>query len=93
LRLSGEKAVCVECVKNCKLSEALTPSSCNLAFNANRAPKDSRSEQFGLFTTSSGFPVNKNEKFNHREHKAHEEKRQPFTFYLQPYFLGGSPFT
>jgi hypothetical protein len=33
------KAVCIEGVKNCKLSEALAPSSCNLAFNANRASK------------------------------------------------------
>jgi len=49
LSLSGEQAVCIECVKNCKLSEALAPSSCNFAFNANRAPKDSRNEQFDFY--------------------------------------------
>jgi len=53
LRLSGKQAVCIEGVKNRKLFEALAPSSCDLAFNANRASKDSRSEQFELFTIPS----------------------------------------
>jgi hypothetical protein len=34
-----KQAVCVECVKNCKLFEALALKFCNFAFNANRASK------------------------------------------------------